>query len=254
MVSTLGVVLLLLLLQPLFPSGRCQELTVQALQKIAEAPTNLWQQEARPSKPLPMAESDRLIRAARDAYADKVFGAPMPIEQLLEKHLSYNNPAPMLPTGRNGIIPLFPQETVVVGTFDYFDEVLTASHRAIYSEMHIGVDRAVYPKNSATLGRIIDIFEPGGSILLQNGNSISYKTGLRPYGLVPHTRYVLFLTHIEPGDFYLLGDSIAIENNVSRPNSPDAVNAVKAGKWPFLHMKEDDLVRSLSKQLQVQHQ
>jgi hypothetical protein len=84
--SLLRVVLLLVLLQPLFPSGRCQELSAQALQRIAETPTNLWQQEARPSKPVPPEESDRLIRSARDAYADKVFGAGMPIEQLLEKH------------------------------------------------------------------------------------------------------------------------------------------------------------------------
>jgi hypothetical protein len=120
--------------------------------------------------------------------------------------------------------------------------------------MHIGVDRAVYPMSSATVGRIIDIIESGGSISLQDGHSISYKIAPRAYGLVPHTRYVLFLRHIEPGDFYLLGDSIAIENNVSRPNSPDALNAVKAGKWPFLHAKEDDLIKNLSKQLQLQHQ
>ncbi|MGI9073452.1 MAG: hypothetical protein ACR2JB_19570 [Bryobacteraceae bacterium] len=70
---------------------------------------------------------------------------------------------------------------------------------------------------------------------------------------MPHTRYVLFLRHVEPGDVYLLGDSIVIENGFARPNSPDGINAAKAGKWPFPHMKEDDLVRSLSKQLELQH-
>jgi hypothetical protein len=252
--SLFRLALLLLLLQPLFPGARCQPLTAEDLQRIAKTPTNLWQQEARPSKPLPTAQSDRVVRAARDAYADKIFGVGIPIEQLLENHFSYNNPDPKLPTGNFGIPPAFPDETVVVGTFDSFDEILTASHRAIYSEMHIGVDRAIYPTDSTAVGTVIDIIEPGGSISLQNGKSISFKTAPRPYGLLPHTRYVLFLRRIEPGDFYILGDSIAIENNVSRPNSPDALNAAKSGKWPFLYMKEDELVKSLSKKLQLQHQ
>ncbi|MGI9073451.1 MAG: hypothetical protein ACR2JB_19565 [Bryobacteraceae bacterium] len=85
--SLLRLVFLLQLLQSLFPSGCCQELTAQALQRIAETFTSLWQQEARPSKPLPTAQSDRVVRAARDTYADKVLGVGMPIEQLLEKHL-----------------------------------------------------------------------------------------------------------------------------------------------------------------------
>jgi hypothetical protein len=167
--------------------------------------------------------------------------------------ISYNNTPVKLPTGNRGILPPFIGETVVVGTFNSFDAVLTSSHQAIYSEMHIGVDRVLYPSDFTISGTTIDIFVPGGCVALPNGKTLAYKNPPRPYGLVQGGRYLLFLTHAEPGDFYLLGDSIMIENGAARPNSPDAVNAVKASAWPFLGLSEDDLANKISTLLTLQH-
>jgi hypothetical protein len=50
------------------------------------------------------------------------------------------------------------------------------------------------------------------------------------------------LRHIKYGEFYLLGDSITISNGMARPNSADAVNAAKAGEWPFSSMDESPLI------------
>jgi hypothetical protein len=138
--------------------------------------------------------------------------------------------------------------------FSSFDEVLTQSHKAIYSKIHIAVDRVLFPSDSTALGTTIDILEAGGSILLDDGKPFSYKTTPRMYGLMPRGRYVLFLRHIDPGDFYLFTTSIAIENGVALPTSPDAVAATKAGDWPFLSMKEADVVDRLSMLLKSQHQ
>jgi hypothetical protein len=59
---------------------------------------------------------------------------------------------------------------------------------------------------------------------------------------MPNQRYVLLLRHIKYGEFYLLGDSITISNGMARPNSADAVNAAKAGEWPFSSMDESPLI------------
>jgi hypothetical protein len=220
-----------------------------------QGPTNAWQREARPSEPIPTTQPERLIRSARDAYAEKVYGAGMPIEELLEKHLSYSNhPEPGPPAGSDGIPPGLIQGTVVVGVFKDFDEILTPLHRAIYSEMHIAIDKVIHSAGSQALGKAIDVFEPGGSISLPNGMFISFMASPKCCGLTPRGRYVLFLKQVADGDFYLLGYSIVIEDGLARPNSPDAVNAVLAGNWPFLHMNEDALVKKLAAEVRPQRE
>lgn len=203
-------------------------------------------------KAFPSTASDRPARIARDGYIDKVYGVGLPVEQLEDKNLAYSNPQEPLPTGRNGLITGYPGETVVVGIFDSFDEVLTQSHRAVYSEIHISVDHTVYPSTSPLLGKTIDILEPGGTVILQNGKAVSFKNAPRKYGLMPHSRYVLFLRHIESGDFYLLADSILIDNGIALPNTPDSLHAALAGQWPLLGLREDVVLDSIQKQLPKQ--
>src|SRR5579875_40486 len=137
----------------------CQDLdrAHASTQREVANPANSWQQEAHVPEAAPTSAHSSEIRALRDAYMDKVFGVGMPIEQIEQKHLSYKFPNLPLPLGSSEIPAAFPHETVVIGTFSAFDPVLSKSHQTIYDEIHIAVDRALYPEDTTISGSTIDI-------------------------------------------------------------------------------------------------
>ena len=229
------------------------QLSRNELDSIATTPTNDWQKQPRPSKAIPSTQAGRQIRALRDAYVDKVSGLGRPIEEF-GRQLSYGwSDHSLLPSGNWGIKPAFPDETVILGTFTSFDEVLTQSHQAIYSEMHISVQKVIFPQDSSlTIGSHIDVLTAGGSITTPAGTVLSFKAKSRPFGLIPNGRYFLFLRHVKSGDFYLTGDSISITTGVAWPNSPDAVQAAQAGQWQFSSLNESQVSERLSELLLLQ--
>ncbi|MBV8553818.1 MAG: hypothetical protein JOY54_21160 [Acidobacteriaceae bacterium] len=212
---------------------------------------NSWQEEAHRSKAAPNSQRALAIRAARDAYIDKVYGLGVPLEQLEEQHLAYRFPNLPLLLGSSEIPAAFRDESVFVGTFDAFDPVLSKSHQTIYEEIHINVERVLYPEQSDLSGSMIDILVPGGTVLL-NGQTKSYHTAQQEYGLSPGHRYVLFVEYIPKGDFYLLRDSISLDSGTARPNSPAATSAATAGKWAFTGLSEPALLTRLSAELKKQ--
>jgi hypothetical protein len=214
-------------------------------------PTNSWQEEPRQSKAAPNSQEGLATRAARDAYVDKVHGFGITLEQFEERHLSYSFPNLPQPLGSSEMPPAFRDESVFVGTFDAFDAVLSKSHQTIYDEIHISVDRVLYPEASNPSGSMIDILAPGGTVLL-NGKTISFHTAPQEYGLRPGHRYVLFLEHVQKGDFYLLIDSISLENGIPHANSPVAARAVTGDKWAFADLSESALLARLSAELKEQ--
>ncbi len=246
---------LLILSFSISPSANCQALdrAHASLQRLIVSPTNAWQEEAREPKTGPTAQKDIAIRAARDAYMDKIFGLGIPIEQLEEKHLSYKFPNVPFAIGSSEIPPAFPGESVIVGSFDAFDTVLSKAHQTIYEEIHISVDRTLYPEESSLSGSVADILVPGGTVIL-NGKTVSYHTAPQEYGLTPGSCYVLFLQKIQNGDFYLLEDSISLVDGSAHPNSPAATEAVTGGKWAFAGLPESALLKRLSTDLKSQHQ
>jgi len=222
-------------------------------QRTIVSPTNAWQDEVREPKTVPTSQKELAIRAFRDAYMDKVFGLGLPIEQIQEKHLSYRFPNSYLSLGRSDLPPAFPAESVVVGTFDAFDPVLSKSHQTIYDEIHISVSQVLYPQESPLAGSVIDTLIPGGTVSL-NTQTLSYHTVAQEFGVMPGRRYVLFLRHIQNGDFYLLSDSISLDNGTANPNSPAAAQAAAAGKWAYAGLPESTLLTQLTTELSKQHQ
>src|SRR6185437_6965920 len=104
--TVLRLIALMLVLQPLSSS---QERTSVDLQSIGSTPTNTWRRQARRSKPLPVADSDLRIRSARDAYADKVYGVGITVEEMAQQHsgLNLSDDTSQLLTGRKGIMRPF---------------------------------------------------------------------------------------------------------------------------------------------------
>ena len=187
-----------------------QQLSQNELDTIATTPTNEWQQQPRPSKALPFTQSERQIRFLRDSYADKIIGVGMPVEQLKKAGVGYGRSRHgLLPTGRNGLIPPYPDEVVIIGMFASYDEVLTQSHLAIYSEIHVSVEQSLFPSNFSAPAQL-DIITSGGSVRISSGETLAFDNKPKPFGLEPNQRYVLFLRHVDEGDFYLLYDSIKL--------------------------------------------
>ena len=176
----------------------------------------------------------------------------MAIEVIAQRGFGYRFWPEPLPTGNEDLIRPFADEEVVVGNFEAVDTVFTPSHRAIYSEMHIRVDHTIFPADSSLLGRVIDVLTPGGTVLTSNETVLSFQTAKRVYELQPRSRYVLFLRHLPLGDFYLAWDSILLDGDAAKPNSPDSDNAVAAGRWPYLNLSESALVQKLLAKLAEQ--
>lgn len=253
----LSVFLLGVSLTPAMSSGMQSSAPSNVRNSLPEAePTNLWQQEAHTPKPEPPIGSRQFVnQAQRNAYAEKGYSPHMPLEELERQHLGYAQSHLIpLPTGVSAVPPPHPNELAAAGTFDSFDTVLTPSHQSIYSEMHIAVEKVMLCNFAPCPqpGSTVDVFVPGGTVSLSNGSKLSFLAGPRPYGLVPHHRYVLFLKHIAEGDFYLLDKSIDVTEGYASPNDPDDVVADQKGTWPFAQMNEPDLLNAVSEKLNAQ--
>lgn len=220
-------------------------------------PTNLWQQEPRIPKPMPpvVGSPEYNVCAQRNAYADKVYSPHMSFEELDRRHLSFGiSDVEAVPHARPAVPAVHPNELVGVGSFDSFEAVLTPSHRSIYSEVHLRLETVMLCNFAScpASGAVVDIFVPGGTVYMPDGEKRSFLAGPHPYGLSSHRGYVVFLKHITEGDFYLLDKSIDITTGYAVPNDPDDTIAQQRGTWPLREMSESEVVSAISEKLAVQ--
>jgi hypothetical protein len=212
-------------------------------------PSNSWQATAVEPASKPGDAARQSVREARDRYAEKVLGAHVPLD---DPNASYGGGVPDVAAGRDVVVPDLPGRTTVVAQFTSFDVVLSASRSAIYSEVHLSVERVLESPTPLSPGATITAVVNGGTLKLPGGRSLSYRAAPRPFVPVPGGRYLLFLRNVPDGDFYLIAKSIELRNGKALPNSAGDVARAEQGTWPFLDKDESQTLEEAARLLRSQ--
>ena len=178
-------------------------------------PANLWMTVpvswAPGSDPVPSP-----VRQQRDKYFDDVIGLGVPLTpaNVKSKGISEGVPSPNQPE-----IPRLPNGTVVIGTFDSYQPVLSKSGRAIYTEAtffisNVFQDAAGDVRPGAHLVVIIN----GGTVQTDAGVVLSFLTQPQSFSVHVGRTYLLATSYEPMGDFYRLGKTWDLTDGVVRTN------------------------------------
>jgi len=163
------------------------------------------------------------IRVSRDLFFDRTIGLPSPLtpESAGSKHFAEGSTY-----GPQPEIPLLQNRALILGTFRSYSPVLTASRRAIYTEISVEVSKVwEEPSGTAAIGKPITIIVPGGTIQIESGAVLSFLTDPREYFLQPAHSYLLAMSYVNEGNFYLIGKSWDLTSGVAQPNFKAKANS-----------------------------
>jgi hypothetical protein len=203
--------------------------------------SNGWQQTVREPLPPPQEGRDRMLRDARERWADRVLGVGMPLEELYDRKIGGRRAEPE--PSRHGTVPVVPDRVVVVARFTGYEFVLTKSHFALFTEMYLSVERVLESASASIgIGTRLTAITIGGTVRLPSGRVLQRATGPRPFMPVPGHRYLLYLRYAADGDFYLIVKSVELAGGRALPNSPEDVENAENGTWPFLDQDEETVL------------
>ncbi|MDQ2711113.1 MAG: hypothetical protein M3Y24_02570 [Acidobacteriota bacterium] len=192
-----------------------------------------------------------VFRYDRDNFFDQSLGNPQPLtpETAGHSHVSegavYGAP-PELP-------PLSAEDVLIMGRFETYHSVLSASHRSIYTEVRISVQKVIGQGAGQHISSRTDlvIAIPGGTVQLSDGRIISYLTDDRQYSIQPDHTYFLLLGHQNLGDFYVLEKSWDVTGGVGKPNTPFEVERANKGQSRLTGLSVDAAVSELKKMASI---
>jgi hypothetical protein len=180
-------------------------------------PANLWM--TYPVSWVPASDTVAVsIRQQRDQFFDDLIGLGVPLTPSNAKSRAFSVGV-LSPNQQE--IPQLPNRTVVIGTFQSYQSVLSKSGRAIYTEVTLSVgnvfqDAAGDLGSSATLTLILN----GGTVTTQSGVVLSFLTNPSQFSIKPGRTYLLALSFYSNGGFYRLGKSWDLTGGTVQPNSP----------------------------------
>jgi hypothetical protein len=145
------------------------------------------------------------IRYSRDQFWDRGIGARAPLTPETAGHYAVSEGSfPVdLPE-----LPEVPNRAILIGTFSGFRSMLTASRRAIYTEVTVDVTQVFEDASNRRPGSKITLLFAGGTVLTATGQEMSFLTQPRSYFMQPGRSYVLLLSYHHDGDFYSAGEEI----------------------------------------------
>jgi hypothetical protein len=178
-------------------------------------PANLWMTVpvswAPGNDPVPSA-----VRQQRDKYFDEVIGLGVPLtpDNVKSKFFSEGVPSP-----NQTEIPQFPHRSVVIGTFDAYQPVLSKSGRAIYTEATFFVSN-VFQDAAGDLrpGAHLVVIINGGTVQTEAGVVLSFLTNPQYISVHVGRTYLLAISYEPMGDFYRLGKTWDLTDGVVRTN------------------------------------
>lgn len=160
---------------------------------------------------------------------------------------------------RRDEIPFFPNETIVVATLTDYQVFLTLSHRSIFTIGNLTVSQTIESGDqNVSDGQQIDLWLPGGAVMLTSGRTISYFTesGDTPLGCMvqPNHKYILFLQYMKDEQAVYAFKVWDVTTGVVVPASWDDVERAKSGISKLAGMTESDAVDAIRKAVSLRNQ
>ena len=189
----------------------------QNSQTTGPPPANLWM--TYPVSWTPASDTVAAsIRQERDQFFDDFIGLGVPLTPSNAKSAGFSEG---VPSPNQQEIPQLPNRTVVIGTFQSYQPVLSKSGRAIYTEVTLSVsnlfqDAAGNLGSGSTLTLILN----GGTVLTQSGVVLSFLTNPSPFSIKLGRTYLFALSFYSSGGFYREGKSWDLSGGTVQLNSP----------------------------------
>jgi len=134
----------------------------------------------------------------------------------------------------------------IVGTILSYDVHEAPGGKAIYTDLHIMVDRIADnhqdKPNEPVVGSVVDVGAEGGCLLTASGEVHGRPTEPGTARTQPGHRYLLTLQHTEVNGLYVMRSDIDLTSGVAQPVHPSQAKAVREGHWPYAGMSEDTLI------------
>jgi hypothetical protein len=150
------------------------------------------------------------------------------------------------PAGEPEVPELKADGAAFVAKFVRYRTALTASGRAIYTDITLSVDHVFRdsPRGHAAATREITLSVPGGTVRTDQG-IISFLTDPETNSVEPGGTYLLFLTYMPGGDFYVGPPSWDLSDGTAKPLGDREVGKVKKGESKLVGLATEQLIRSL---------
>jgi hypothetical protein len=185
-----------------------------------------------------------ILRTDRDPVWDGLIGAR---SALTPEEATQHGIAEGAHFATEAEIPDIPDRAVLIGRFSGFRSVLTASTRAIYTEVSVDVSNVFEDvAGHAKPGGQITIILAGGTVKTLAGQIISYLTQPRAYSIQPNKAYLLVLGYYAEGDSYGLAKDWDITDGTVKANTALDMQRAKDGKSTLVGMTKDQLINSLT--------
>jgi hypothetical protein len=190
------------------------------------------------------------LRHWRDEYWDGQLGYFGILTPKTVVHTSQGDTGASL--GGDPEIPdLRKNEAAVLGTFIRYKSVLTASGRAIYTEVIFRVDHLFQgaARGHAVPSAEITVCLRGGTVRTVDGQIISYLTDPREYFMQPGRTYLLVgAAYTADGDFFESGTpQWDLSDGVVRANFSEARAKARGQESTLIGLTKEDLIHSLDK-------
>ena len=187
------------------------------------------------------------LRRIRDEYWDGQLGAFGVLTPKTVVHSSWGDsgPSPEIPD-------VGPTAAVLIGTFSRYRSVLTASGRAIYTEVTFKVDHVFKDaiRGHAAEGAEITVIVRGGTVLTKGGDVISYLTDPNEYFMQPGRTYLMLGEHYHAdGEFYESGGAPRwdLSDGFVRANFSEERAKAMGRESTLVGLTRQELIRSLEK-------
>lgn len=194
-----------------------------------------------------MPQASGEARAARDRYFDDLIGSKEPLTAAsaaghARSEGSFSGPRPE-------ILPI-ENRVIVLGTFNDFRGVFSASQKSIYTEVYVKVSDVFEDGGSGIApGSEIVIGLWGGTATSSKGEVIRYLINPRPYFLVPGRTYWLILVYHSPGRFFLHVKDWDITDGIVRANTGEELQRERSKEGSvYLGLTVPELIRRLTLQ------
>jgi hypothetical protein len=222
--------------------GQTQPRTPRA---SSDMPANAWMRT-----PYELPTHDDLapsLRHFRDEYWDGMLGHFGALTPQTVIHTSEGAYGPSV-GGSREIPDLRSDNAAMIGTFSRYRSVVTASGRAIYTDITFAVDHVFRDAagGHGVSGSEITVGFGGGSVRTASGGVISLMTEPRKYFMQPGRTYLLFLTYKAYGDFYVGGIPTWDLSDGTVTANFDEVKAKEHGtKMTLIGLTKEELIRLL---------